>query len=78
MVYSKPEWRKVGAAISAGTFRKRLKMDRLFFLFVSKFENVSLTAWRLPRKRIPFGLYRSPMLRVLGESYGGGRFFMGE
>jgi len=33
---------------------------------------------RLTRKRTPLGPYRRPVPRVLGESYGGGRFLMGE
>ena len=32
----------------------------------------------LERKRNPLRPYRRPMLRVLGCSYGGGRFLMGE
>ena len=43
--------------------------------------NVPASAYRcilLIRKRTPLGLYRRPMLRVLGGSEGGGRFLMGE
>ena len=32
----------------------------------------------LMRMRTPLGPYRRPMRRVLGGSYGGGRFLMGE
>ena len=32
----------------------------------------------LTRKRTPLGLYRRPMPRFLGRSYGGGQFFLGE
>ena len=30
------------------------------------------------RKRTPLGPYRRPVPRVLGESYGGGRFLIGQ
>ena len=40
---------------------------------IDRYRGTSLT-----RKRNPLGPYRRPVPRVLGGSYGGGRFLLGE
>ena len=41
-------------------------------------EKVTYRGTSLTRKRTPLGPHRRPMPRVLGGSWGGGRFLMGE